>query len=243
MALKRCGSEAIGSMSNQLRSPSLQEQLVEDIPTLTKLGLHTCLPGRVVSFDTQTGKAAIQPEVKSKLSGEFVSLPQINNVPIMFFRAGGFRITMPVKQGDKVLILFTERSIDGWLEDGQNSGPRATHTHNLSDAIAIPGVYPFSDVPPFDSDDTVIGKEDGSVEVRLKPNGEAVIKGTAIKLGSDAASQPFVLGGLLNAFLTSFKTIFDTHTHISAAAGVPTATPLPLSPPLPNIQSAKIDGE
>lgn len=224
-------------MSNKLRSPSLQEILTEDIPTFTKLGLHTCLPGRVVSFDTQTGKAAIQPEVQSKLTGEFVSLPQINNVPIMFFRAGGFRITLPVKKDDKVLILFTERSIDRWLEDGQDSGPRQTHTHNLSDAIAIPGVYPFSDVPPFDSNDAVVGKEDGSVEVRLKPDGEAVIKGKTVKLGSDAASQPFVLGNILNTFLNSFKSIFDAHTHISASPGLPTAIPVPLSPPLTGILS------
>jgi len=228
-------------MSNQSRTPSLQEQLVEDIPTFTKLGLHTCLPGRVVSFDTDTGKAAIQPEVQSKLNGEFVSLPQINNVPVMFFRAGGFRITLPVKKDDKILILFTERSIDGWLEDGQNSGPRATHTHNLSDAIAIPGVYPFSDVPPFDDNDVVVGKEDGSVEVRLTPDGDAIIKGKQVLLGSSSASEPFILSNSLVSHLNAQVTFNKTHVHPTPSGpSSPSSVP---SPTVPNIQSTQVKGQ
>ena len=90
-------------MSNNQRIGEFQD-LIEDMIELSRKGLHTALPGRLISFNTTTGKAVVQPEIRDKFSGEFQDLPQISNVTMGFPRAGGFMLTLPIKVGDKVKI-------------------------------------------------------------------------------------------------------------------------------------------
>ncbi len=180
-------------MSNPQRLPEIDD-LIHDMINISLSETNTSLPGRVTAMDHATGKATIQLELKNRRNGVEVSPAPLQNVPIGFFRAGGFRITLPTKVGDKVWVHFADRSLDDWFTTGDEALPRFKRKHSLSDAYALPQAYSFNDPTPIDPNDAVIGLENGNAEVRIKPSGEAVVKGSSVKLGSDSASQSVVLG-------------------------------------------------
>ena len=54
---------------------------------------------------------------------------------------GGFTLTFPVNPGDECLLMFCERSIDLWQNQGGVQQPSARRFHSLSDAFAIMGLH------------------------------------------------------------------------------------------------------
>ena len=74
-------------------------------------GLHTALPGRVVSYDKGKQSANIQPMLDRSVNGETEQMPVVVGVPVIFPRGGGASITFPVQEGDGCLLIFCERSL------------------------------------------------------------------------------------------------------------------------------------
>lgn len=103
--------------------------------------VHTCVPGKIVSFDGGTCQATVLPSMKIKTpKGEMLEYPQITGVPVVFPQssAQGATIAYPVKAGDGCLILFAEQALDQFLYD------RDTGTdlkYDLSNAVAIVGIF------------------------------------------------------------------------------------------------------
>lgn len=139
--------------------------------------IHTCLPGIVKSFDPSTNKAVIQPALnKAYVSGP-MEMPVLENVPVMFPK----NVFFPVSEGDYVLLLFSERSLDLWLSVGGQVTPNDSRKFHLSDAIAIPGLVPFNgDFSGNNGQDYSIQYAGSSISI--KPNGDIIIK-TASRVG------------------------------------------------------------
>jgi hypothetical protein len=132
------------------------------------LELHTAIPAEVLSFDASNATVNVQPSIKRKMSdGTVVSLPVIQNVPICYPQGGGAIICFPLERGDPVLLVFSERSLDVWWTRGGTVDPLDARKHNLSDAIAIPGVTPRPRVSPRISPDHLrIEAQDASIELQ-----------------------------------------------------------------------------
>lgn len=107
--------------------------------------IHTAFPAQVLRYDAAKQCADMQPVIKKKLRDNSVlPMPVIHNVPILFPSSGGALLSFPVNEGDTMLIICCERSIDSWLSsDGSQIDPEDTRKFNLSDAVAIPGLYTF----------------------------------------------------------------------------------------------------
>ena len=154
MPTKRSLTEALGRVVSRVQSE-----------------LHVCVPGRVERYDHTQQRADVVPLLRSRYADGQVTEPQvITNVPVVFPRAGGASLTMPVNKGDGVMLHFTDASIDEWLSSGGTVTPDDRRRHDLSDCIAIPGLYSFADTTPQDNNTDVRLQYDGS-EVRLKPGG------------------------------------------------------------------------
>lgn len=115
-------------------------------------GMRVSLPGRIESYDAATQRATVQPLVMESHTddlGERVAelLPVVTDVPIMFPGSGAYRITWPVAAGDTVLLVFSSSSLDRWLARGGEVDPEDDRHHNISDAVAIPGLFDFAHVP------------------------------------------------------------------------------------------------
>ena len=133
----------------------------------------------VVDYDHTKPSCTVQPIFNKKFpDGTEEEAPLIYNVPVNFQRAGKSFVSMPLKKGHYVTLNFTDRSIDKWLNSGGKVTPDDTRTHHLSDAIATPAGYPFSDAPSIANPDDVILKHEGDknkVEFRMKDNGHLQI--------------------------------------------------------------------
>lgn len=164
--------------------------------------LRVAVPGRVESYDSSTQTADIKPMVGDQFQEEDgsttdISLPIISKVPVIFPGAGSFRITFPVTPGDTVLLVFSDRSIDGWLDQGGESFPSDRRRHHLSDAVAIPGLHP-NNAPWNGAEDGVItlGSDSGSADFVALASAvssqlstlKAAISGAAVTAGDGGAS-------------------------------------------------------
>lgn len=141
--------------------------------------LHTALPGTILSFDTSTQLAEIQPAIQRIYSNDrAVDLPKIINAPVAIWRGGGFSMTYPIKEGDECLIVFSERSLDRWIEEGEGKKPMHKRTHNLSDGIAFVCLSSKPNaVPDYSDSDLQIKSDSGNAVITLKSDGNINIKG------------------------------------------------------------------
>lgn len=144
--------------------------------------IHTCLPAKIIDYDFTLQKANVQPVLNKKfLNGDTPQMPVISNVPVVFPRGGGFNMSWPLNPGDTVLLVFSERSMDNWLQTGGIVTPLDPRKFDLSDAIAIPGLIPFSE-PSGIQDNESFMIRNGSARMKISPDGTYCFHGATEEL-------------------------------------------------------------
>lgn len=106
--------------------------------------VHTCLPGVLVSYDGQF--AQVRPTLAKQLAnGQVLGAPLIARVPVCWpcgdVGGGQALISVPLRAGDPVLLIFSERALDDWL-NGSDGPPGDPRQFDLSDAFAMPMMRP-----------------------------------------------------------------------------------------------------
>lgn len=124
------------------------------------LGVHTSIPGIIVSFD---GKfATVQPAIKMQITidgvATFLNLPTIDNVPVVlqYAQRAALVQTLPISPGDECLLVFSQRAIDNFVTFGgiqpplltENQATTKGRNHDLTDAICIPGLMTAAHLIP-----------------------------------------------------------------------------------------------
>jgi hypothetical protein len=161
--------------------------------------LHTCLLGKIQSFDGQKMTADVVPLAKRKLAdGRMEAMPLISQAPVMFMYANGFFIRPPLKPGDLVVVVFAERELDAVLLSGTPQAPSSNRHHGLEDAIVLGGWLPFAgSLPVSGADDLVIGHKDGKVTITITPEGTVDIaapKGITLKADDSSGTGVSIVG-------------------------------------------------
>jgi hypothetical protein len=114
-----------------------------------------------------------------------------------------------VSPGDPCLLIFSDRSLDSWLDRGGEVDPIDLRRHHLSDAVAILGV-------------------------RAKPQALPAVDQTVMVLGASAGTADFVaLAAKVETALSILQVALDTHVHASLGApatAVPTKIPITTDP-------------
>lgn len=129
-----------------MSSDDLQD--VQNVITDRLRQMNIALPGEVQKYDAALRKADVLPTIKETFAdGTELTLPVITSVPVIMPATSGTRITLPIAAGDTVLLIFSQRSLDLWLSQGGQTRAGDTRMHAMSDAMAIPGLFPFNGVP------------------------------------------------------------------------------------------------
>jgi hypothetical protein len=143
--------------------------------------LWTAGPAIIQSFDpvfgTCTALLSIAAQIRDK-DGKItqVAIPLLRDVPVIFPSAGGFCLTFPIKVGDEVLIVFGQRCIDGWWQQGGIQAQAELRMHDLSDGFAIPGPWSKPKVPSGISTTAVqLRTNDGTAKIELTADGKVNI--------------------------------------------------------------------
>ena len=160
--------------------------------------LHTCMPGKIESYDSSTRKALVKPQLKKKyIDDTEIELDPIDGVPVIFLGAGDSGLRLPENQviGQTCLLIFSERSLDNWLLNGEVGAPGTNSKFDLTDAIAIIGLNSFNDTDAGGNDLVIfygnnkitLKEENGDIEINggnkitIKSNGDIEIGSTALR--------------------------------------------------------------
>lgn len=173
---------------------SLAEQIVDLVERILDARLQQLfgmLPGKVLSYDAATQRATVQPEPATRdQNGDQVQHPPIPDVLVRWPRgSGGSAITMPLAAGDRVMLISASASLDRWLQDGTADAPDEDRRGDLSDVVALAGMYPASQA-------LGAGATHASAMVLSEPTGGQIHLGKS-------ASQAVVLGDAFSTWLTT----------------------------------------
>ncbi|EOI1370287.1 phage baseplate assembly protein V [Serratia marcescens] len=185
-------------------SPELVLKAVADSLSTS---LRVAMPGIIQSFNVDAVTATIQPAVKASVrqsdgSLSSVALPLLVDVPVVFPRGGGVTLTFPVAAGDECLVVFADRCIDYWWQNGGVQEPLDQRQHHLADAFALVG--PQSQAQKISGISTSAAQlrtDDGAAFIELDPGSHAINVTTQGKLtasaqgGTEINSPEIVLNG------------------------------------------------
>ncbi|KVK39168.1 Gp138 family membrane-puncturing spike protein [Enterobacter chengduensis] len=241
------------AVSSQTRSGDLSATLSSE-REITKEQIKVAMPGIIQSFDPDSVTAVVQPGIRcvQRNNDGIVSTseyPQLVDVPVVFPRGGGCTLTFPVKPGDECLLVFSDRCIDFWWQNGGVQEPVDPRQHDLSDAFAIVG--PQSQAHKIANISTTAAQfrsDDGSTYLEINPatkkiklvapggfdvvapestfSAKVTITGMLTwmggMVGSLASGTAAKITGAIEFFGTlksNNKVIDDTHTHDGVQTG------------------------
>lgn len=185
--------------------------------------VNTAIPARILKYDPTKQEAEVQPLIKKRYkNGNVVDRAVITGVPVVFPAAGGGIISFPITVGDTVLLIFSQRSIDRWVRgNGGPIDPADNRKHDISDAIAIPGLFALNSALQSDPNNVVIKFKGASIALTPEGAVQIIAPGGLVVTGDLTVS-----GNIVANEVTASGKILSTHTHI----GSPTAPSGAVSP-------------
>ncbi|MBC0852574.1 Gp138 family membrane-puncturing spike protein [Pantoea stewartii] len=189
-------------------------------------------PGIIRSFDSETVTCTVEigvmgvvanpvedPSSIDRIEYSNTEMPILIDAPLVFPRGGGCTLTFPVQAGDECLVVFSDRCIDFWWQNGGVQPRVLERNHSFSDAFVIPGpqsqAKKISNISPTAAQ---LRTDDGSAFVEVSAGGDV----TATSGGQITLNAPQVtingnvqVNGTLTAtgdVIGSGKSL-STHTH------------------------------
>ena len=139
------------SVNNTPVPPNLAEFLARRMRDISsRLNCH--LIGEIVTFDATKQTAVVKVNFlktfqnvnplgdTGETSDVIVEYPLLVDVPIIIMQGGGGYLTFPIVPGDQCLLLFCDRDMDNWFQNGLTVTPNSNRVHDLNDAIALVGL-------------------------------------------------------------------------------------------------------
>jgi len=131
-------------MTNEPTLAGLLELLAMNI----RHSIYCHMPATIVTYDENTQTATVKPSLMTNFETEDGEthaeiLPDIHGVPVVLPRGAMGYINMPVNPNDHCMLLFQDKSMDGWMQNGGIlTDPKDLRSHDISDAVAMMGLYP-----------------------------------------------------------------------------------------------------
>jgi hypothetical protein len=136
--------------------------------------VHTILPGKIeLYYGHSQRKAKVKPLTKIRNSNnQLIDINPIDNVPVVFPSSSEFSMLFPLKKNDGVLLLFSESAIGEFLN---GDGNRTVDTDDqrrfdLTDCIAIPGLWSLSAVPTIPENNNDFFILFGNAKIQINKN-------------------------------------------------------------------------
>jgi hypothetical protein len=174
--------------------------------------INCAVPGRIEKFDAAKKTAEVHPLLKRVLpDGSVVSYTPLLDCPVVTIQGGGAYLQMPVAAGDQCLIVFADKNIDAWHQNGAEAVPFDGRSHDLSDAIAIVGLdasnsaqvaYPSDEARIIAGTAKVRVKKDGSAASLIQGTGEVSAVGGKVRVKSASSDLLTVINGLIDVIKT-----------------------------------------
>lgn len=149
-------------------------EIIKSAISAALLETHVWLPAIVREVLTPN-RVTVQPMLMRKYLNlpAPVPLPPIQDCMVIAPRGTTYGMTLPVAVGDTGIALFCERSLDVWSVAGGIVDPLDNRHHSLSDAVFVPGLYPFNQPvpPPVSANPTDMVLFNGKSQMYLQKSG------------------------------------------------------------------------
>lgn len=155
--------------------------------------------------------------------------PLCVDVPVVILYGGGSYLTFPIAPGDNCLLLFNDRELDQWFENGGVQVPVTDRAHSISDAIALVGLrslqnsianylingirLAFSDTSKMDLKEDLIE----SVATLFKHNGNMEITGDLLVHGNTHVEGGLQVDGIVTG--TGGSGAIDINANVTLHSG------------------------
>ena len=116
------------------------QQVTDTVNSILE-GVHTAIPGKILSYNPGKCQASVRPVMKYKTpDGESISYPDIDGVPVVFpqYKSQKIAMAFPIYPKDDCLLIIAEQSLDYWMYGQETS---TNLRFDLSNAICIPGMF------------------------------------------------------------------------------------------------------
>ena len=101
----------------------------------------TSVPGNIISFDATTQLAQVQIGVQRiDVNGDTFTPPPLIKVPVVIPGGSEYFVEHQIDVGDECLIIFSQRCIDGWVNNGGIATQPIVRFHSFDDAMCIVGL-------------------------------------------------------------------------------------------------------
>ena len=195
------------------------EDVADHIAAYLRQNVYTSIPAVVLEVDKVASQqtVTVQPLIDRVYSDDVVMEPAtIYNVPLVFPSAGGGVLSFPIVVGDTVLLMYSMRSLEEWLDSfGENITPGDNRHYHKTDAIAIPGLYTKNTHLTPNTVDTELKFND--LHVVLEAGGDITLSNPSSSLKLKASGQVLHSSGAqitsAGDFITAAGVSLDLHVH------------------------------
>lgn len=207
-----------------------RDELVNDAEEATRAALdgrqatmYTSGPGIITAVDYTTMTCSVQPAIQGSVVDEsgqvqYVNLPLLIHVPIVYPSCKGFSLTFPLIPGDEVFVSWAMRCIDAWWQSGGIQKPMEARMHDLSDGFAFPGPRSVPNVIPSISSTSVqLRNNTGTCYIEIAASGQINI---VAPIGMQITGNLLVTGSIHSDVSIGTSTVsLNTHVHSGVTTG------------------------
>ena len=179
--------------------------------------IKIAMPAQIINFNGNS--ASVQPLIKAKVRDKHGNvtnrlLPIIEDVPVHQYKGGGWAVTIPVKEKDECLLIFSSWDFSSWFQNGGIQNQQHLMRHCISSAYALVGISSeVNAVKDFNFNGLEIRNLTNTTKITLTDE-DITLKSKTVNILADSVN----IGN---------KTIIDgkdfvTHTHEKGYQGNPT---------------------
>lgn len=199
------------------RTPRFSEVLDRAIDR--RLGAcHFCMIAVVESYNPSQGRADVRPVRRYVTDdGDVRKYSVIPDVPVSDNVRGGYVTDPPLSVGDRVVLVFGERSLDEWLAGGGNDDvvPQIEGKCRLTDAIIVGTITHNQESSPIAHATRLIFGENTLAGAKLQVESGQVTLGTPANELLDILQTAF--GALATGFTAAQAWATASATYAGAA--------------------------
>ena len=121
--------------------------IVENIITTIFNNLNCVKLGKIIKFYSEDKTADVEIITKIKDNNN-----DIKNISLLSkCLVIGNKITLPVEEGEQVIVLFNDYDLNAYFETGEAQEPYSERQHDLSDGIVICGLNSIVNAINYDN--------------------------------------------------------------------------------------------
>lgn len=161
--------------------------------------LDDMLPAKVISYDSNTNRATVQPLISIQdQAGNKIQRAPISNIPVQRPGGNGFFISFPLKAGDFGWLKATDRDYSLMMQSEKTESPNTERFHSFGDSMFFPDTL-SGWAGNVSGDDLSIRNKSGTTSLGMAAGGMNISAANTTWTGNTAQTGNLAVTGKVSA--------------------------------------------